>query len=41
MGVLYDVSGPVRRAFSVMAQLLAVPVLFWVGRGREAAEAVP
>jgi hypothetical protein len=31
------VSVPVLIAFSVVAQLVAVPVLFVVGRGREAA----
>jgi MFS family permease len=34
MGVLYDVSLPALIAFSVLAQLLAVPVLFLVGRQR-------
>jgi MFS family permease len=37
MGVLYDVSVPALIAFSVVAQLVAVPVLFVVGRGRKAA----
>jgi len=36
MGVLYDVSLPALIAFSVIAQLLAVPVLFVVSRRREA-----
>ena len=36
MGVLYDVSLPALIAFSVVAQLSAVPVLFLVGR-RQAA----
>ncbi len=36
MGVLYDVSVPALIAFSVMAQLIAVPVLFLVGSRREA-----
>jgi len=34
MGVLYDVSLPALIAFSIGAQLLAVPVLFLVGRQR-------
>jgi MFS-type transporter involved in bile tolerance (Atg22 family) len=36
MGVLYDVSLPALIAFSVVAQLLAVPVLFLVSHTREA-----
>ena len=36
MGVLYDVSLPALIAFSMGAQLLAVPVLFRVGRTRGA-----
>jgi predicted MFS family arabinose efflux permease len=36
MGVLYDVSLPALIAFSVVAQLIAVPVLFLVGRRQEA-----
>jgi hypothetical protein len=32
MGVLYDVSLPTLIAFSVVAQLIAVPVLLLVGR---------
>ncbi len=36
MGVLYDVSLPALIAFSVLAQLLAVPLLFRVSRRREA-----
>jgi MFS family permease len=36
MGVLYDVSLPALMAFSVVAQLLAVPVLFLVSRQRGA-----
>ena len=36
MGVLYDVSLPALIVFSVVAQLSAVPVLFLVGRRREA-----
>ena len=34
MGVLYDVSLPALIAFSVVAQLLAVPMLFLVSRTR-------
>ncbi len=37
MGVLYDVSLPALIAFSVVAQLIAVPVLFLVGHRREVA----
>ena len=37
MGMLYDVSLPALIAFSVVAQLIAVPVLFLVGRRREVA----
>ncbi len=36
MGVLYDVSLPALIVFSVVAQLIAVPLLFLVGRRREA-----
>jgi MFS family permease len=36
MGVLYDVSLPALIAFSMGVQLLAVPVLFRVGRKRDA-----
>jgi MFS-type transporter involved in bile tolerance (Atg22 family) len=36
MGVLYDRSLPALIAFSMIVQLLAVPVLFRVGRTREA-----
>ena len=36
MGVLYDVSLPALIAFSVVTQLIAVPLLFLVSRGREA-----
>jgi MFS family permease len=38
MGVLYDVSLPALIAFSVVTQLLAVPVLFLVSRTRGASE---
>jgi MFS family permease len=37
MGVLYDVSLPALIAFSVVAQFIAVPVLFLVGHRREGA----
>ena len=36
MGVLYDMSLPALIGFSVVAQLLAVPLLFLVGRKRGA-----
>jgi MFS family permease len=36
MGVLYDVSLPALITFSVVAQLIAVPLLFLVGRTRDA-----
>ena len=36
MGLLYDVSLPALITFSVVAQLIAVPVLFLVGRRQEA-----
>jgi predicted MFS family arabinose efflux permease len=37
MGVLYDVSLPALIAFSVVVQLIAVPVLFRIGHRQEAA----
>jgi hypothetical protein len=36
MGLLYDVSLPALIAFSVVAQLSVVPVLFLIGRRQEA-----